>query len=586
MKYSRHFVIHSILVVLFWVGTGGRVAHAQAPVDELTRATIAELETAIHEENVVGLSYAFFTSDQILRAGGIGWANKKQQLPATDTTIYGIGSITKLFTATLTLQTIATTHWSLTTPFVSLLPQIPLQGVFAPISAIQLKHVLAHQAGFPSDVMKGAFAKSPETLQKSRLATQAKALTPILPPGYMTIYSNVAYTLLGLALEHHYGTSYSALLRNKLLKPLQLQHTGVRQAMHSEKQMAQSYTFDGHAATEPYTRDIPAAGLYSTVNDVAVFGQHWLKGSLLPNDLKKEAWEPQNKHLPLDLDRQQGLGWQIRDHGYAGKVVFHTGATQYFRGIIAMAPSMDAGVVLLANSPQAEEILGIAFRWLAQLGKARGHTARPSANQWTPDALQRAMVAPVEWDTVTGTYLMPGYNIAVTAKKDHLQMQLPGKKLSLIPVDTMLFYPQTRWLCLFPHPEKQVLFSFQKVAGVWLLLQHHWQSSTQLFGYKAPPPQPISKAWQKRLGHFTVASQEDGAINYFTGWHLLTKDRQLYLKVKDKRSSEWLTFFVQPQAGKDFGILLPYGRNGGDLIHLTEEPFGLQVWGYQLVPAP
>jgi len=58
----------------------------------------------IANRGVPGLSIAVVYDQEIVWAQGYGFANLEEKIPATPSTVYRIGSITKLFTATAILQ--------------------------------------------------------------------------------------------------------------------------------------------------------------------------------------------------------------------------------------------------------------------------------------------------------------------------------------------------------------------------------------------------------------------------------------------------------------------------------------------------
>jgi beta-lactamase class C len=63
-----------------------------------------------------------------------------------------------------------------------------------------------------------------------------------------------------------------------------------------------------------------------------------------PSELRGSSWRRERLN-----SAGYGIGWRVYD--YAGhRVVFHGGAVQGYRGLMAMIPERDLGVVLLWNS--------------------------------------------------------------------------------------------------------------------------------------------------------------------------------------------------------------------------------------------
>ena len=64
----------------------------------------AQLETARQQHGIPGLSAAVVHDQRILWSGGAGFARMDDRAPADQHTIYRVGSVTKLFTATMLMQ--------------------------------------------------------------------------------------------------------------------------------------------------------------------------------------------------------------------------------------------------------------------------------------------------------------------------------------------------------------------------------------------------------------------------------------------------------------------------------------------------
>lgn len=568
-----------IVCVLWWI-TCGLTFYAQSnhTIEQVYLDFSNTWKKAITSEKITGVSWAVFDADTILFAEGVGYANKENNIAATPQTVYRIGSITKLFTATLALQAIEQDKWTLSTPWPQLLPNTPIQSLYGNNESITLWHLLSHQSGLPSDILKNAFTTYP--IQPALLLDQLPKIYTIAPPGFITVYSNIAYTAIGLALSTTYNASYEELIQVQIAKPLDLHHTTTIQKDYTTK----AYDDNSKAKPEPYIRDIPAGGLYSNVIDLSKFAQAWMNHTLLGKALRDEAWRQQNTGLPLDLEREQGLGWQIRTWGSAGKVLWHNGANQYHRSMLVVAPELNVGVVVLSNDIKAENILSLVFRFVDQLGQWKGLSPRRSNNQWSPDDLTAIDWTEDKGKVYEGQYVMPGYQFDISAKSYGLQLSLPDRKLRLLPVDSHLFYPvQRRWL-IFTKAEKEVLFSFQTIAGVPIMLRHHWQGQTDLFGFKEPKLIPISTAWQRRTGRYELINRGKGEIVPFKDWKIYREGQRLYLSVDDIRSQNTYTFLLNTVDDR-MAIMLPIGRSSGEVITVLQDNEGgqlLRVFGYIL----
>ncbi len=92
--------------------------------------------------------------DQALAwSGGFGWADVERREPATADTLYRIGSITKLFTATALLLLRDEGKLHLDDPLTAHLPWFQMKAA-ADAGTITIRHLLTHTSGLPRE---GAF---------------------------------------------------------------------------------------------------------------------------------------------------------------------------------------------------------------------------------------------------------------------------------------------------------------------------------------------------------------------------------------------------------------------------------------------
>jgi len=85
-------------------------------------------------------------------SGGFGWRDRERGLPATEDTVFGIGSITKSFTAVAILQLEEEGRLSVDDPVVKHLPEFRAgrgRAGAAAAKAITIHHFLTHTSGLP-----------------------------------------------------------------------------------------------------------------------------------------------------------------------------------------------------------------------------------------------------------------------------------------------------------------------------------------------------------------------------------------------------------------------------------------------------
>jgi len=323
------------------------------------RSSLREnIDTLVQQQiktyNIPGLSIAVVHHAQIVFSKSYGWADIENRVPATEGTLFRVGSITKPITATATFMLAERHEIDLDVPVRRYCPAFPEKQW--PVTTRQL---LAHMGGVRSFRSQGG--ASPELLSDSHYAHVADSIAlfakdPLTAkPGTHYEYSNYGYDLVGCVLEGESGSHFDDLLRNLILLPAAMTATTLDDNLSIIPQRSRNYTHakDGsiqNARSIDTSNRIPAAGLLSTTNDLARFVIALESGRLLSAETVHQMWTEQ--HSPDGKRNGYALGWMIHDlRGTA--VVAHTGEQPGSSTILCIFPDRQASFVVLANTDAA-----------------------------------------------------------------------------------------------------------------------------------------------------------------------------------------------------------------------------------------
>lgn len=162
---------------------------------------------------VVGLTAAVVSRGDTLLLKGYGEADREHHRPASATTVYKIGSITKQFTAAAVMRLVEEGRVSLDDPVTKYLPQ------FAGWSGVHIRHLLNHTSGIPGSSPEWVRHRD-EELSQAQLVAYLMADTLETPPGARFRYNNNGYVLLGLVIEAVTGRAYAQHLAETIFQPL------------------------------------------------------------------------------------------------------------------------------------------------------------------------------------------------------------------------------------------------------------------------------------------------------------------------------------------------------------------------------
>jgi D-alanyl-D-alanine carboxypeptidase len=248
------------------------------------RSAIDLLEAWIEAQRVAhqlpGMSLGIVHDQALVWSGGFGWAVVERREPATADTLYRVGSITKLFTATALLILRDEGELHLDDPLTAHLPWFQMKAA-ADAGTITIRHLLTHTSGLPRE---GAFpyftdSRFPSLDElRARLPMQERPL----PVETRWKYSNLGATLAGEVVTAVAGEPYVDFVRRRILAPLGMTATLVATPEPGHPRLATGYArrLLG-SAPAPFNdlRGLTAAGNMTTsVADLARFAMLQLRG--------------------------------------------------------------------------------------------------------------------------------------------------------------------------------------------------------------------------------------------------------------------------------------------------------------------
>lgn len=317
-----------------------------------------ELENIRVNYNVPGASIAIISEGTILPPISLGWANLKEKIPVTSSTLFQACSMTKTLTSALVLMEFERRQLSLDTPVNQLLKRwtIPKhQFAHQVTTRMLLNHTAAISNPYPDGGAQAAKTKA--TLVQQFLG-QSPALNPPLrveaDPGATYKYCNGCYAVLQMLIEDITGQDYRQLVKANLLDPIGINNSTFDDSLLDTKPDNVALNYDDNHQVYPLQRKMPiyaTGGLWSTASDMALFIQEVQKGiagksSIISEQVAKELVTPSSTAT-------RGLGFFIGDQfgneQAGGTYFFHGG--QNIGYLAMMIGSMDgqSGAVVMIN---------------------------------------------------------------------------------------------------------------------------------------------------------------------------------------------------------------------------------------------
>jgi CubicO group peptidase (beta-lactamase class C family) len=475
--------VKSICGALLFVTTLTLTTFAHNPLDSLIQ-TLPEICTQqMQQRGWPSISITIVLDQKIIFSQAFGYADVERKIPATTKTIYRIGSMTKLFSATMLTQLAERGKISLDDPLVEYIPQYKpkYQVNTGPTTMRQLAthtsglHVDAGQAfwhylsNFQWVVTKGQENIIWGITKDDLLATLDKVEIEYTPNTY-PYYSNFGYQLLGIALERVVGEPFEEYIKSNILIPLGMENSDFALNIDQKRRFAVGYTYlepDFNRYLSPewdLTLLKYSGGLYSTPEDIARFISLQFRDGMdshpeiISGDRLRFMRTPQTLRNPESGDTY-GLGWAI--YTYKGhQIIAHAGGHWGFFAKAEVIPDLKFGVVVMTNCnyPQGsigpdEELTRIIIdKFIPLLEKKITEKASDAEN--------------IDLEMYSGLYAIPGNyaNANLSIKNDTLYFSLVEKPLfdvAILPVGSHQFC-----FALDPGKNPMIVFNTDELGYV------------------------------------------------------------------------------------------------------------------------
>lgn len=276
---------------------------------------------------------------EIIYEKQLGAANMEFDVPISRDTKFEIASLTKPFTAILTLQLAQAGKLNLEDRLTKYFPEVRRSDA----ETITIRHMLSHTSGIQDYV-----GISPEfgSWSDKKVVEELEKATISFIPGTKFQYSSSTYILLRILLERATGKSYEQLLEEQILVLAGMTQTGVIHNQEVIQGKASGYirTNDGIKNAYPILNPelfVGAASVYTTANDLLKFDRALYSGTLLSNEFQKLMYTP--------VQKPYSYGWFIKQTDGRSKVVSHGGDTFGYTSLLQRVLDSETLIVVLSN---------------------------------------------------------------------------------------------------------------------------------------------------------------------------------------------------------------------------------------------
>lgn len=402
-KRIKYRMLVSFLAVFVLV-LSATVASAKNAQDNNLEAFFDNtVNSKLEKYHIPNATVAVVKDGEIVYKKGFGLADIENNIPVdADTTLFRIGSTSKLITWTAVMQLVEAGKLDLNTDINTYLdfeipPQLekPLRNTTA--KPITMTDLMTHTPGF-EDYPGMLFRLSKDELLPLNDYIKNYLPARIFPAGEVAAYSNYGTALAGYIVERVSGLPFSEYVEKNIFTPLNMNKSTYRQppALDSPVRIAKPYRFVNGSYTEAsfeYIMLEPAGSMSSTASDMANFMLAHLSGGAYNGGriLKEETLKEMHKqHFTYDSTLGgMTLGFM---HGVFNdkNVLFHGGSTMLYNTGLYLAPEVNTGIFIscsggnhLLHSEVFQEFMDFYYPIKAQIKGAPGEGNKGRAKEFT-----------------------------------------------------------------------------------------------------------------------------------------------------------------------------------------------------------
>ncbi|MSR31606.1 MAG: serine hydrolase [Gemmataceae bacterium] len=346
-----------VLLGCFYPGLVQAAGQGAQPVAQHAKAVEALrpwIEKEVREKKLPALSIALVDDQKIVWSAGFGFQDLERKIPASASTVYRVGSVSKLFTDIAIMQLVEKGDLDLDAPLGKYLPDFKPVNPFD-AQAITLRHLMTHRSGLIREPPAGNYF-DPDFPSLEKTVLSLNGIDLVYPPGKRTKYSNAAIAVVGRVLEKTAGRKFEEVVQQQVLSPLGMNSSAFFPTPGVKKNLAEAlmWSWQGREFPAPTFElgMVPAGALYAPVTDLASFASCLFREGKLGNAelLKKETLLAMYKPQFVPKGTQEGFGLGFFASKLDGHVKLgHGGAMYGFATDFSFLPDKKLAAIVVAS---------------------------------------------------------------------------------------------------------------------------------------------------------------------------------------------------------------------------------------------
>lgn len=376
-------------------------AMAEETVASLEETAQSAAQGALTYGGADSVQYALWQDGKVVLTGSCGSYSRTENRALTDDILYGIGSVSKIYTTVAVMQLAEAGRVSLDAPVTRYLKDFKMAD--ERYRQITVRMLLNHSSGLMGSHFENAMLfGDADPVAADSLLEQLSTQRLKADPGAYSVYCNDGFTLAELVVEAVTGMEFMDYVRSRILKPAGLENTFAPGDDFDTGRLAKTYHgADPRALPQDCLNLVGTGGIYATASDLAAFGGALIGTKLLrQSSLNAMAAPEYDRGIWPDTDApdalRYGLGWDAVEwlpFSQSGiQALVKGGDTLRYHAGLVVIPEYHMAAAVLSSGGASTYNEMTAAQMLAAALKARGVVLDESL-PLLPEAAPAAMPA-------------------------------------------------------------------------------------------------------------------------------------------------------------------------------------------------
>ena len=376
-------------------------AMAEETVASLEETAQSAAQGALTYGGADSVQYALWQDGKVVLTGSCGSYSRTENRALTDDILYGIGSVSKIYTTVAVMQLAEAGRVSLDAPVTRYLKDFKMAD--ERYRQITVRMLLNHSSGLMGSHFENAMLfGDADPVAADSLLEQLSTQRLKADPGAYSVSCNDGFTLAELVVEAVTSMEFMDYVRTRILKPAGLENTFAPGDTFDTGRLAKTYRgADTRALPQDCLNLVGTGGIYATASDLAAFGGALIGTKLLrQSSLNAMAAPEYDRGIWPDTDApdalRYGLGWDAVEwlpFSQSGiQALVKGGDTLRYHAGLVVIPEYHMAAAVLSSGGASTYNEMTAAQMLAAALKARGVVLDESL-PLLPEAAPAAMPA-------------------------------------------------------------------------------------------------------------------------------------------------------------------------------------------------